>query len=72
MCSTCEHELLVGQEHGRTGRNGSRILDAVFQRGWTPIGNGGNLIVMYCFAALLLVFFGSGLWSLDTILRRKS
>jgi putative oxidoreductase len=43
-----------------------------FARGWTPIGNGGSLIIAYCFAALLLVFFGGGVWSLDAMLRRKT
>ena len=43
-----------------------------FPRGWTPIGNNGGLITAYCFAALLLVFFGGGAWSLDAMLRKKT
>ena len=43
-----------------------------FPRGWTPIGNNGSLIIAYCFAALLLVFFGGGLWSLDAVLRKRT
>ena len=43
-----------------------------FPRGWTPIGNNGGLIVAYCFAALLLIFFGGGAWSLDAMLRKKT
>jgi len=43
-----------------------------FPRGFTPIGNGGNTITAYCFAALLLVFFGAGIWSLDAIIRKKT
>ena len=40
-------------------------------RGWTPIGNIGGVIAAYCFAALLLIFFGAGAWSLDAkILKR--
>ena len=41
-------------------------------RGWTPMGNNGSLITAYCFAALLLVFFGGGAWSLDAMLRKKT
>jgi len=37
-----------------------------------PAVNGGNTEVIYCFAFLLLVFFGAGIWSLDAILRKKS
>ena len=37
-----------------------------------PAINGGNLEVAYCFAFLLLVFFGAGIWSLDAMLRKKS
>ena len=43
-----------------------------FPRGWTPMGNGGNLITAYCFAGLLLVFFGGGLWSLDAMIRKRT
>ena len=43
-----------------------------FARGWTPLGNGGNLIIAYCFGALLLVFFGAGIWSLDAALRKRT
>ena len=42
-----------------------------FPRGWTPMGNNGSLITAYCFAALLLVFFGGGCWSLDAALRKR-
>ena len=41
-------------------------------RGLTPLGNGGNLEVAYCFAFLLLVFFGAGIWSLDATLRKRT
>lgn len=43
-----------------------------FPRGWTPMGNNGSLITAYCFAALLLVFFGGGPWSLDAALRKRN
>jgi putative oxidoreductase len=41
-------------------------------RGVTPLANGGNMEVLYCFAFLLLVFIGAGAWSLDARLRGKS
>ena len=41
-------------------------------RGFTPIVNGGNMEVLYCFAFLYLVFAGAGPWSLDAMLRKKT
>ena len=43
-----------------------------FPRGFTPIVNGGSLITAYCFAGLLLLFFGGGIWSLDATLRKRT
>ncbi len=43
-----------------------------FPRGWTPMGNNGSLLTAYCFAGLLLVFFGGGVWSLDAMLRKRA
>lgn len=42
-----------------------------FPRGWTPMGNAGSLATAYCFAFLLLVFFGGGAWSIDAARRKK-
>ena len=41
-------------------------------RAFTPIANGGNMEVLYCFSFLLLVFIGAGVWSLDARLRGKT
>ena len=41
-------------------------------RGFAPIANGGIVVVAYCFACLLLVFYGGGIWSLDAQLRKKT
>jgi putative oxidoreductase len=41
-------------------------------RGFMPIQNGGILEVIYCFVFLYLVFAGSGPWSLDAVLRKKT
>jgi putative oxidoreductase len=48
---------------GPTGNNRASFIPAV---------NGGNTEVVYCFAFLLLVFFGAGVWSLDAMLRKKT
>ena len=48
---------------GPTGNNRASFI---------PVLNGGNTEVVYCFAFLLLVFFGAGIWSLDAILRKKA
>ena len=48
---------------GPTGNNRASFI---------PVLNGGNTEVVYCFAFLLLVFFGAGIWSLDAILRKKT
>jgi putative oxidoreductase len=37
-----------------------------FPKGFWPIENGGELAVMNCFAFLLLVFTGGGLYALDS------
>jgi len=42
-----------------------------FPRGWTPMGNNGSLITAYCFAGLLLIFFGGGPWSLDAVWSKR-
>ena len=48
---------------GPTGNNRASFI---------PVLNGGNTEVVYCFAFLLLAFFGAGVWSLDALLRKKS
>ena len=39
-------------------------------RGFSPITNGGETAVLYCFVFLYIFFHGSGLWSLDALWRR--
>jgi putative oxidoreductase len=41
-------------------------------RGPWPIGNGGELAVMYCFAFLYFLTRGGGRFSLDALRRRRS
>lgn len=40
--------------------------------GFLPIVNKGELAVIYCFAFLLIAAKGSGLWSLDSLMRGSS
>jgi putative oxidoreductase len=40
--------------------------------GLLPIQNKGELAVLYCFAFLLLIFFGGGAYALDARLRRAA
>ncbi len=37
---------------------------------WLPIVNKGELAVLYCFVFLFMALRGSGVWSLDGLLRR--
>ena len=41
-----------------------------FPRGPYPIGNGGELAVVYCFAFLFIATHGPGMWSLDREVQR--
>jgi len=41
-------------------------------RGFFPIANGGEVAVAYCFIFLFVVFYGSGRWSVDSLLKGKS
>jgi putative oxidoreductase len=38
---------------------------------YTPLLNGGNAAILFCFACLYLVFAGGGAWSIDAMLRRR-
>ena len=37
-----------------------------------PIVNKGELAVLYCFAFLYIAAHGGGIWSVDSVLRRRS
>ena len=39
---------------------------------FTPILNGGNAAILFCFACLYLACAGGGVWSLDAIMRKKA
>lgn len=41
-------------------------------QGFWPALNGGEPAILYCFIFLYLVFAGGGVWSLDTLVRKKS
>ena len=38
-------------------------------KGLLPIMNGGELAVIYCFVALYIASRGSGMWSIDSVIR---
>jgi putative oxidoreductase len=38
--------------------------------GFWPLGNGGELAVLYCFVFLYMAAAGGGPWSVDSLLRR--
>jgi putative oxidoreductase len=39
--------------------------------GWIPLINKGELAVAYCFSFLYIAAHGSGIWSIDNLLRRR-
>jgi len=41
-------------------------------KGFWPALNGGDGAILFCFIFLYLVFAGPGVWSLDTIVRKKT
>jgi putative oxidoreductase len=43
-----------------------------FPRGFIPLLNGGNAAILFCFACLYLACAGGGLWSLDTMMRKRA
>ena len=39
---------------------------------YTPLLNGGNAAILFCFACLYLAFAGGGPWSVDGMMRRRA
>lgn len=39
--------------------------------GWNPLVNKGELAVLYCFIFLFIAAHGAGIWSVDSILRKR-
>lgn len=39
--------------------------------GWIPLVNRGELSVLYCFAFLYIAAHGGGIWSFDSVIRRR-
>lgn len=44
---------------------------AHFPGGFFPIGNKGELAVVYCFVFLFMIFYGAGRWSVDPLFSRS-
>jgi putative oxidoreductase len=40
--------------------------------GWIPLVNKGELAVLYCFLFLYIAAHGAGIWSIDSVRRRRS
>jgi len=43
-----------------------------FPHGWNPLENMGELSVVYCFVFLFIAAHGAGIWSIDSLLRRRT
>lgn len=41
-------------------------------QGFWPALNGGEAAILFCFIFLYLVFAGPGVWSLDTVVRKRT
>jgi putative oxidoreductase len=41
-------------------------------KGFWPALNGGDAAILFCFVFLYLVFAGPGVWSLDTVVRKRT
>jgi putative oxidoreductase len=53
-----------------SGEMAFAFFHAHFPQGFLPIMNGGELAVVYCFLFLYIASFGSGIWSIDSIVRK--
>jgi putative oxidoreductase len=54
-----------------SGEMAIAYFTAHFPRGLTPMANGGNLAVVYCFVFFYLIFAGAGPWSFDAAWRKQ-
>ncbi len=45
---------------------------AHFPQGWIPLVNKGELAVVYCFVFLFIAAHGGGVWSIDSLMRRRT
>jgi putative oxidoreductase len=55
-----------------SGEMAVAYLQAHAPRGFWPITNGGELAALYCFVFLYFAASGSGKWSVDALIGRKS
>jgi putative oxidoreductase len=59
----CSGEMAVAYWMGHVARNHGEL---------NPLVNQGELAVLYCFVFLYIAAHGAGIWSLDTILRKRT
>jgi len=54
------------------GEMAAAYFMAHFPSGFLPIQNQGELAVLYCFVFLYFSAYGGGIWSFDSVLRRRT
>ena len=54
-----------------SGEMAVAFFKAHFPQGWNPVENGGEAATLYAFIFLYIAARGSGIWSLDSIFRRR-
>ena len=59
----CSGEMAVAFWMGHVARGGGQI---------NPLVNKGEDAVLYCFIFLFIAAYGSGIWSVDSVLRKRS
>lgn len=56
-------EMAVAFWMGHVARSGGQV---------NPLVNQGEVAVLYCFIFLFIAAYGSGIWSIDSILRKRN
>lgn len=54
-----------------SGQMAAAYFMAHAPQGFWPALNGGEAAILFCFIFLYLVFAGPGIWSLDTLVRKR-
>lgn len=55
-----------------SGQMAAAYFMAHGSQGYWPALNGGEAAILFCFIFLYLVFAGPGVWSLDTVARKRT
>jgi putative oxidoreductase len=54
-----------------SGEMAAAYFMAHFPHGFIPLVNQGELAVLYCFLFLFIAAHGAGIWSIDSMIRRR-